>query len=139
MSGNVINLADKMKVDPEVRSFLTCIDVGREVKEALDIVLPNMTQNEQRVMVAVVSFRMMGGMLPASLELMRRLPIFQGVHPENIGIACDFLNTNGVLTVVFDDGGEAAFVWEALERLMDQAVVNANTSGIVGTDGNRIF
>lgn len=137
---DIVDISKLAKIDPAARSFLSCMSVGREVKDALEMIMPGLAPNEQKVMMAVVSFRIMGGMLPASLEMMRRLPMFEDMKPENIGIACDFLAHNGVLSVVMsEDQSESAFMWEALERLLMNAVTNANTSGLVGTDGARLY
>ncbi len=138
-TGNVVDLSKKFAVDPATRSFLAAISVGREISDALQLVMPGLTHNEQRVMTVLVSFRMMGGMLPCSLELLRRMPPFDGVHFENIRIACEALVENGVLSIVTGGDDEMAFTWEALESLLTTAVTAANTSGLVDKDGNRIF
>lgn len=139
MSAEIINLANRMATDRSARNFLATLSAGPEIRDALSVVLPSLAPNEQKVLVAVVAFRMMGAMLPASLEMMRRLPMFEGVHPENIGIACDFLVSNGVLEVVTPEGGdESAFYWPALEGLYTRALENADRSPLVGADGNRL-
>lgn len=137
---NIVNLAEKMALDLSARNFLAMLSAGPEIRDTLSVALPQMSSNEQKVLLAVVAFRMMGAMLPASLELMRRLPMFEGVHPENIAIAFDFLVANDVLTVITPEGGDSsAFMWPALERLTERAVQNANATPILGADGKRLF
>lgn len=137
---NIVNLAEKMALDLSARNFLAMLSAGPEIRDVLSVVLPQMSANEQKALVAVVAFRMMGSMMPASLEMLRRLPMFEGVHPENIGIALDYLVANDVLTVITPENSEwSAFMWEALERVTERAVQNANATPIVGTDGKRLF
>lgn len=137
---NIVNLAEKMALDLSARNFLAMLSAGPEIRDVLSVVLPQMAPNEQKALVAVVAFRMMGSMMPASLEMLRRLPMFEGVKPENIGIALDYLVANGVLEVITPEGSEwSAFMWASLERVTERAVQNANTTPIVGTDGKRLF
>lgn len=133
---NVVNLAERLAVDPTTRSAMAIMAAGAEITGILKEVLPTLAHREQKALLAVIAFRVMGGMLPASLEMLRRLPQFAGEHPENIGIAFDFLTGNGVLEVqVNEDETESAFYWPALERLIVNAIQAANTSPIVGADG----
>ena len=87
-------------------------------------------------LVCLVGFRMMGAMLPASLEMIRRLPPFEGIHPENIGIAFDYLVSNDVLEFIHDEkSGEGAFHWAALDRLVSAALAEADAPKLLGPDG----
>lgn len=139
MSAKVINLAERIATDRSARNFLATLKASPEIHDVLSIAIPQMAPNEQKALIAVVAFRMMGAMLPASIELISRLPMFEGIKTENIGIAFDFLVTNGVLEVVTPEGGsESAFYWPSLEQLYVRALENADRPTLLGSDGNRL-
>ncbi len=133
---NILNLADRLNTDVSARNFLTLLAVGPKIRMQLQEVLSAMAPNEQKALVCLVGFRMMGAMLPASLEMIRRLPPFEGIHPENIGIAFDYLVSNDVLEFIHDDkSGEGAFHWASLDRLVSAALAEADAPKLLGPDG----
>lgn len=133
---NVTSLFDKAKTEKHAMNMLAALSAGPEARKALELVLPGMTDNQQRALVAVIAFRMMGGMLPASMELLRRLPQFEDVKPENIGIAFDALVSHGVLNVLHTEGEDASasFVWMGFERLLEATVLNAHAPAETDSD-----
>lgn len=139
---NVINLADRLTTHEDVRSFLAIQSAGPEIAEVLKAALPGLPKDQQRALVAIATWRMLGAFLPASIELLRRLPILNGMHPESIGAQFQLLLDGGVIEVVQHAEGtpdeESAFVWPALERLVIRAVQDANSSKIVGADGKSL-
>ena len=139
---NVINLTDRLTTHEDVRSFLAIQSAGPEISEVLKAALPGLPKDQQRALVAIATWRMMGAFLPASIELLKRLPIMHGMHPENIGAQFSLLLDGGVIEIVQHNKGkedeESAFVWPALERLVIRAVQDANGTKLVDTGGNRL-
>jgi hypothetical protein len=128
---NIIDLAARLALHESVRPFLTILSAAPEVAEAF----PHITKDQQRALLAVVSWRIMGAELPASIELLKRLPVLHGLHPESIQAA--FMQLCEADVLVFQQHGEeGSFVWPALDRIIFAALEEAKAPRIVGTDGS---
>lgn len=134
---NVIDLAARLALHESVRPFLTILSAAPEVAEVLEASFVHVTKEQQRALLAVVAWRIMGAELPASIELLKRLPVMHGMHPESIQAA--FMQLCESDTLVYQQHGEeGSFVWPALDRIIVAALQDANLPKIVGVDGNTI-
>ena len=134
---NVVDLAARLKLHETVRPFLTLLEAAPKIGEVLEAVLPQVTKEQQRALMAVVAWRIMGAELPASIELLKRLPCLHGLHEETIQAAYHQLVDAGVL-VFQQHGAEGGFVWPALDQIIFVALHEANASKLVDTEGNRL-
>lgn len=137
MNDNIVDLSARLALHDAVRPFLTLLGAAPDVSEVLEGALPNITKDQQRALVAVVSWRIMGAELPASIELLRRLPILHGMHPETIQAAFHQLVDADVL-VFQQHGDEGGFAWPALDRIILIALNEAGASNIVDAHGQRL-
>lgn len=134
---NVIDLSARLSLHESVRPFLTILGAAPAVSEVLEAALPGVTKEQQRALVAVVAWRIMGAELPASIELLRRLPVLHGLHPESIQAAYMQLCEAGVL-VFQTHGEEGGFAWPALDTVILAALQDADSSRLVDTSGNTL-
>ncbi len=136
---NVVDLAARLALHESVRPFLTLLEASPKIGEVLEAVLPQVTKEQQRVLLAVVIWRLMGAQLPASIELLKRLPVLHGLHPESIQAALVQLHDADILAVQ-QHGEESAFVWPALETVVFIALqeTHAPKSSLVGLDGEKL-
>jgi len=137
VSNNVIDLSQRLAVHESVRPFLTILSAAPEVAAVLEAAFPHITKEQQRILLAVVAWRIMGAELPASIELLKRLPVLHGMHPESIQAALMQLCEADVL-VFQKHGEEGGFVWPALDQIIVAALQEANAPKIVGLDGDRL-
>lgn len=136
---NIIDLAARLALHESVRPFLTILSAAPDVADVLEESFPHITKDQQRALLAVVAWRIMGAMLPASAELLRRLPVLHGLHPESIQAAFHQLVDAGVLVFQsFNDSTEGGFVWPALDKIILMALSDATAPKIVGLDGDKI-
>lgn len=134
---NVIDLAARLSLHDSVRPFLTILGAAPGVAEILEEVLPKVTKEQQRALIAVVAWRIMGAQLPASIELLKRLPCLHGLHPESIQAA--FMQLCDAHTLIFQQHGEeGGFVWPALDQIIQIALKEADSAKLVGLDGSRL-
>ena len=137
MSTNVIDLAARLSLHESVRPFLTLLGAAPAVGEVLEGAFPHSTKEQQRALMAVVAWRIMGAQLPASIELLKRLPCLHGLHDESIQAAFHQLVDAGVL-VFQQHGEEGGFAWPALDQIILIALQEADAAKLVGLDGNRL-
>lgn len=129
-TGNVIDLAARLALHESVRPFLTILGAAPAVAEILEGALTHITKEQQRALLAVVAWRIMGAELPASIELLRRLPVLNGLHPE--GIQAAFMQLCEADVLVFQQhGDEGGFVWPALDRIIVMALQDMNAPKII--------
>lgn len=129
-TGNVIDLAARLALHESVRPFLTILGAAPAVAEILEGALTHITKEQQRALLAVVAWRIMGAELPASIELLRRLPVLNGLHPESIQAA--FMQLCEADVLVFQQhGDEGGFVWPALDRIIVMALQDMNAPKII--------
>lgn len=139
MTAHVVELASRLATDVQCRHFMASLKAGPGVAEALEVLLPNLPHNEQRILCTVVAFRLMGTMMPASPELFAHLPLTARISEPELFAAAEALVDGGVLeTAENEDKTEMCFMWPSLERLIVQALADANAPRIVGADGERI-
>ena len=134
---NVVDLAARLALHESVRPFLTILGAAPAVADVLEGAFPHSTKEQQRALMAVVAWRIMGAELPASIELLKRLPCLHGLHEETIQAAYHQLVDAGVL-VFQQHGAEGGFVWPALDQIIFVALHEANASKLVDTEGNRL-
>jgi hypothetical protein len=134
---NVVDLTERLNLHESVRPFLTIIDAGGKIAEILDAVFPALTKEQQRVMIALTAWRIMGAGMPASIELLRRLPPLHGMHPESIQAALTQLHDANIIAFQ-THGDEGFFAWPALDLVIEVALRDMHVSKIVGADGERL-
>lgn len=135
---NIVDIGERLSVPMDIRGMLTILGVGARIAIALKAVLPGLTQPEQRFICTVVGFRIMGGMLPASVEMITRLPMFSGIDAGHVTGIANALCDNEILSVEAA-GNEMSFYWPALEKLIHVAITEADAPKVVGTDGNPLY
>ena len=136
---NVVDLAARLALHESVRPFLTILDAAPKVADVLEAVFPQVTKEQQRALLAVVAWRIMGAELPASIELLKRLPVLHGMHPESIQAALVQLHDADIIAVQ-QHGEESAFTWPALDTIVYIALqeTHAPKTSIVGVDGEKL-
>ena len=136
---NVVDLAARLALHESVRPFLTLLEASPKIGEVLEAVLPQVTKEQQRVLLAVVVWRLMNAELPASIELLKRLPVLHGMHPESIQAALIQLHDADIIAVQ-QHGEESAFTWPALDAIVFIALQEASApkTSIVGVDGEKL-
>ena len=134
---NIIDLAARLSLHETVKPFLTILGTAPAVAEVLEEAFPHSTKEQQRALMAVVAWRIMGAELPASIELLKRLPCLHGLHDETIQASFHQLVDAGVL-VFQQHGNEGGFIWPALDQIIFVALQEAGSSKLVGLDGNRL-
>ena len=136
---NVVDLAARLKLHETVRPFLTLLEAAPKIGEVLEAVLPQVTKEQQRALLAVVVWRLMGAELPASIELLKRLPVLHGMHPESIQAAFHQLCDADIL-VFQQHGEEGGFLWPALDTIVFVALqeTHAPKTSLVGLDGEKL-
>ena len=134
---NVIDIGERLKTDQKVRAMVSIIKAGPGIADALETVMPSLPQYEQRILGTVYAFRLMGAMMPASIELFAHTPLTASIQESHLTAAVQSLVDGGVL-VLEQQGDEACFMWPALERLVAQAILEQDAPKIVGIDGERI-
>lgn len=139
MTAHVLELASRLATDPSCRQFVGSLKAGSGVADALEVLLPNLPHNEQRILCTVVAFRLMGTMMPASPELFAHLPLTHRISEQELFAAAQALVDGGVLeTAESDDKTEMCFMWPSLERLIAAALAEQNAPRLVGPDGERL-
>ena len=136
---NVVDLAARLALHESVRPFLTILDAAPKVADVLEAVFPQVTKEQQRALLAVVAWRIMGAELPASVELLRRLPTLHRMHPESIQAAFHRLCDADIL-VFQQHGEEGGFLWPALDTIVFVALqeTHAPKTSLVGLDGEKL-
>ena len=136
---NVVDIAARLKLHESVRPFLTLLEAAPKIGEVLEAVLPQVTKEQQRVLLAVVVWRLMNAELPASIELLKRLPVLHGMHPESIQAAFHQLCDADIL-VFQQHGEEGGFLWPALDTIVFVALqeTHAPKPSLVGLDGEKL-
>lgn len=139
---NIVDIGERLAMSLDVRSMLTMLSVGQRITLALKAVMPGLSQPEQKFLCTLVSFRLMGGFLPASVEMITRLPMFasSGIDAGHaIGVA-DRLCAGEIIEFMQDEKtGEGAFSWPALEKLIHVAITEADAPQLVTTDGKPLI
>lgn len=129
---NVIDIAARLRLHETVRPFLTILSAAPAVADVLELALPNCTKEQQRALLAIIAWRVMGAQLPASIELLKRLPVMAGLHEESIQAALMQLCEADVLVFQsYSDGREGAFVWPALEHIITVALAEQDAPKIL--------
>lgn len=132
MSENIIDLSTRLRLHESVMPLLTILSAAPSVSDVLEEVLPKCTKEHQRALLAVLSWRVMGAELPASIELLKRLPVMNGMHEESIQAAFMQLCEADVLVFqTYNDAKEGSFVWPALELILKVALEEANRPKLV--------
>lgn len=131
----IVDLAHRLAVTPEARHVLSLMKCGPAIERALAVVLPALPKLEQRALITVVAFRMMGSMLPANITLLERMPPLAGISAEEIMAAFQALVDQGILILATPQDQPMAFYWPALERLVHDALRDYEAPAIVGLDG----
>lgn len=139
VNATVASLEDRLALDPSVRNALAILEIGPEIRMVLRTVLPKMSKYEQKCLIAVVGFRLLGGALPASPQLFKALPNLQNDHFENLGAAFQNLIETDVLSIEFnEDKTESVFQWPALEKMLLQQLDGMHGPRLVDLSGQRI-
>lgn len=136
----IIDLAKRMAIAPETRHVLALMKAGPEVELALAAVVGSMGRVEQRALITVTAFRMMGAMVPIEITLLEHMPPLRGISDQEIMAALQKLVDTGVLMIAepSETSPHGGFYWPALERLVSDALRYYETPAIVGIDGNAI-
>lgn len=134
---NVVDLAARLSLHDSVRPFLTILGAAPAVAEVLEQAFPHSSKEQQRALMAVVAWRIMGAELPASVELLKRLPVLHGLHAETIQAAFHQLVDAGVL-VFQQHGSEGGFAWPALDHIILVALQEADAAKLVDANGHRL-
>lgn len=137
MGENIIDLSARLRLHESVQPFLTILSAAPKVADIMEEALPALTKEQQRALLAVISWRIMGAELPASIELLRRLPVMHDMHPESIQAAFTQLCDANIL-VFQQHGEEGGFAWPALDLIITVALRDANAPKIVGIDGSKL-
>lgn len=140
-NANVVELADRLAMRPEIRALIAMLKCGDQIAEALETVMPQLPHYEQRILSTITIFRFLGTTMPASPELFAHLPLTAKITESELMAASQNLVDAEVLEVYmakFRGMEEMNFAWPALERMIHHALENMNVSPIVGPNGQKI-
>lgn len=120
-------VAKRLLTSQEVTQFCQVVKAGPGIAGILEEALPCRTKDQQKALVAVATWRLAGAALPASIELIKRMPMFTGMHPESIQAAFMQLADASVLEFrpYGEDGSEGAFTWPQLEAVIAASMKEA--------------
>lgn len=127
---NVVELGSRMRVDVAVRNMMASLKAGQAVAEAMDVLFPELPQNEQRVLATIIAFRLQGAMMPASPELFAHLPLTAKMSEPELFAAVQSLVDGDALQTVMQ-GKEMCFFWPALEALIQKAIEEQDAPRII--------
>lgn len=141
MSQNVVDLSVQFAMNKTASAVLTRAAAVGSVADQLLPILSQLKHNEQRFLVAMICWRIEGGMaLPAS-DLLSKLPSLQGLEFGSIQSVAGDLAEAGVIEVVPTAGDDPAhptavgFIWPALERFLIVGTENVKGPRLTGLDG----
>lgn len=134
---NVVDIGSRLKLHETCHHFLAMLAIGPDLDKALRAVLPSLPKDQQRALLSLVAYRIMGAMLPAHMTLLQNLPPTRGLHDQTLAAAFQMMHEGGLIDVV-TQGEAMCFYWPALERLVVSAIERANTTPIVGADGRPL-
>lgn len=136
--GTVTDIGEKMSMDQTTRNYVTLLSVAPQLRAKLQETISGLNVHQQKALLCIMTFRMMGAVLPASIELLRRLPPFVNTHPENIGAAFQSLADLGVITLISNaTKTETAFHWQELDRIIEAELPRVASPD--GKDGQSLF
>lgn len=128
--GNVTSMAEYMGMDTTSRNYLMLLSVAPQLRQKLHETMRGLSIHQQKALLCIVTFRMMGAVLPASIEMLRRLPPFTSTHPENIMAAFQSLVDKGVIAVISNAAKtDTAFHWQELDRIIEAELPKVESPG----------
>lgn len=135
MNPKVTDLSHRLALHDSARPFLVMLGAGPAIRNALRTVLAKLPKDQQRALMTVVAFRLMGGQLPANVTLLEHLPSLAGMHDQTIAAAFQMLVDGGILGVnqPKDEKDPAkrirsmTFYWPELEHLFGGALERENS------------
>lgn len=141
---NVVDLSIAFSINKTAAAVLKrCALIG-VMADDLQAILAPLKHNEQRLLTAIIAWRVEGGMaLPAS-DLLMKLPALQGLEWGSIQRTAEALADADVIDVVPVDQDKqgnvtaVAFVWPALERLLEVADTRIFGTKLTDTSGNPL-
>lgn len=117
---------------------------GDAVMGPVLLALGNLPRSEQRILCAIMAWRMMGGKtLPASASILH-FPMLAGMGMDEVQRATQAMDESGLIEFVptkadkSGEGMEGGFRWPAFDAVLTAAMVRRQTeaaSPIVGLDG----
>ena len=141
---NVVDLSLQLSLNKTAaRVIHRAASVGA-VRDDLLAVIAGLEHNEQRFLAAIIAWRIEGGMALPATDLLSHLPSLHGLEFGSIQATAAQLVDAGVLELVEvekDDKGNAtrvAFIWPALERLLELGAERAGGPKIMDLAGNPL-
>ncbi|HZX79899.1 MAG TPA: hypothetical protein VFE72_02960 [Lysobacter sp.] len=146
MSSNITDLATRMATTQESRNFMALLAAGPDMRKYLADALPTLTHDEQRVMIAAAVWRFMGGMLPLSPELFKRLPTVRklALDQDKLEDVLGSMVDKGLLVIADiehsnEDGITASRLYAPpLEAVIQAALRDEMGPQLVGLDGRDL-
>lgn len=140
MSNTVVyDLGERMAIAPAVRRTLAVMKSSNEIEEALRLYLTKLPHAEQRALMTVVAFAVMGSALPANITLIERMPMVHGLGAKVLEDAFEELVEKGILE--YREGSKSSagyFHWTELEHLIGEAMEQYDAPAIIGLDGSKL-
>lgn len=131
MSAKILELIPPNRRHPmgdDARRLLATLRYGPALASVMAVDMSNLPALKQSALVAVFAFQMMGGNLPASFEMVKRLPPFTLVSDDDIRDTLQALCDEDLLE--FDRGYFISRVFMAgIEKAIEQYDKPAEESG----------
>jgi hypothetical protein len=102
MTGNILEIKRQFRLHDDAARLVAVLNFGAAFTTALRPELMKLDRYHQDILVAVFAFEIMGGHLPASMEMLKRLPPFTLLSDEMIEREIKFMCNTGYLK--FEDG-----------------------------------
>jgi hypothetical protein len=133
-------MADYMGMDTTTRNYLMLLSVAPQLRQTLHATMTGLSIHQQKALLCILTFRMMGAVLPASIELLRRLPPFTSTHVDNIGAAFQSLVDKDIITVISNKTQtDTAFHWKELDRIIEAELPRVMSSPSEDESSQSLF
>ena len=135
----VYDLGERLAIAPEVRRTLAVMRSSNEIEGALRPFVTKLPHAEQRALMTVVAFAVMGSALPANITLIERMPMVHGLGAKVLEDAFEELVEKGILE--YREGSKSSagyFHWTELEHLIGEAMEQYDAPAIIGLDGKNL-
>lgn len=131
----ITELERQLATDSATAAILKQLKAAPALAELLEAALPLRSKMQQRALMLMAMWRLMGVPLPASIELITHTPMFAGQHPDTAQAPFHELVTAGVIQ--FDEL-RGVFVWPALEGAVHAAAEAVDGPVIVDVGGRSL-
>lgn len=133
MRGNVVDLTERLALTAASRRMFATMASGPELAQMMRPMLMKLSHDQQSAMLVVLTFIILGAPLPASLELLSRMPVFIGTPPAEIQAALEAMVDGGLL--LFDG---THFDCPPLRAMITDFEQRIETPTFFSTDGSPL-